>query len=127
MEKFKVVIVEDVKLELKGTEEIFRHEIPNAEVIGTAMTEEEFWKLMETCTPDMVLLDLGLGGSTTILRPSSSGTSGAEGAYLHRRDSERETLGGCASGWGSRHHLEDRRTVDCDRCAGRHGWKEDGI
>ena len=48
MEKFKVVIVEDVKLELKGTEEIFRHEIPNAEVIGTAMTEEEFWKLMET-------------------------------------------------------------------------------
>lgn len=39
MEKFKVIIVEDVKLELKGTEEIFRHEIPNAEVIGTAMTE----------------------------------------------------------------------------------------
>lgn len=37
--KFKVIIVEDVKLELKGTEEIFRHEIPNAEVIGTAMTE----------------------------------------------------------------------------------------
>ena len=34
--KFKVIIVEDVKLELKGTEEIFRHEIPNAEVIGTA-------------------------------------------------------------------------------------------
>ena len=32
--KFKVVIVEDVKLELKGTEEIFRHEIPNAEVVG---------------------------------------------------------------------------------------------
>ena len=38
-QKFKVIIVEDVKLELKGTEEIFRHEIPNAEVIGTAMTE----------------------------------------------------------------------------------------
>ena len=131
MEKFKVVIVEDVKLELKGTEEIFRHEIPNAEVIGTAMTEEEFWKLMETCTPDMVLLDLGLGGSTTI---------GVEiCARLHRERPDlkvliftgeilkRETLGGCASGWSSRHHLEDRRTVDCDRCAGRHGWKEDGV
>lgn len=64
--KFKVVIVEDVKLELKGTEEIFRHEIPNAEVIGTAMTEAEFWPLLEECTPDLVLLDLGLGGSTTI-------------------------------------------------------------
>ena len=64
--KFKVIIVEDVKLELKGTEEIFRHEIPNAEVIGTAMTEAEFWPLLEERTPDMVLLVLGLGGSTTI-------------------------------------------------------------
>ena len=66
MEKFKVIIVEDVKLELKGTEEIFRHEIPNAEVIGTAMTEAEFWELLQQQTPDLVLLDLGLGGSTTI-------------------------------------------------------------
>lgn len=64
--KFKVIIVEDVKLELKGTQEIFRHEIPDAEVIGTAMTEAEFWPLMESQVPDMVLLDLGLGGSTTI-------------------------------------------------------------
>ena len=51
--KFKVIIVEDVKLELKGTEEIFRHEIPNAEVIGTAMSESELWSLLETHTPDM--------------------------------------------------------------------------
>ena len=65
--KFKVIIVEDVKLELKGTEEIFRNEIPDAEVIGTAMTEKELWQLLETVgTPDLVLLDLGLGGSTTI-------------------------------------------------------------
>lgn len=59
--RFKVIIVEDVKLELKGTEEIFRHEIPNAEVIGTAMTENEFWELLKVQLPDMVLLDLGLG------------------------------------------------------------------
>lgn len=64
--KFKVIIVEDVKLELKGTEEIFRNEIPDAEVIGTAMTESDFWALMEQGLPDMVLLDLGLGGSTTV-------------------------------------------------------------
>ena len=30
------------------------------------MTEAEFWTLLETKTPDLVLLDLGLGGSTTI-------------------------------------------------------------
>ena len=64
--KHKVVIVEDVKLELEGTEEIFRHEIPNAEVVGTAMTEVELWELLKVQTPDMVLLDLGLGGSTTV-------------------------------------------------------------
>lgn len=64
--KYKVIIVEDVKLELKGTEEIFRSEIPDVEVIGTAMSEQEFWPLMEAGLPDLVLLDLGLGGSTTI-------------------------------------------------------------
>lgn len=63
---YSVIIVEDVKLELKGTEEIFRNEIPEVEVVGTAMSEEEFWPLMEERQPDMVLLDLGLGGATTI-------------------------------------------------------------
>lgn len=66
MQPFKVIIVEDVKLELKGTEEIFRTEIPEAEVLGTAMSESELWPLMRQQTPDLLLLDLGLGGSTTI-------------------------------------------------------------
>jgi DNA-binding NarL/FixJ family response regulator len=66
MENFKVIIVEDVKLELKGTQEIFRQEIPGAEVIGTAMCEAELWELMKKEVPRLVLLDLGLGGSTTI-------------------------------------------------------------
>lgn len=66
MKAFNVIIVEDVKLELKGTEEIFRTDIPEATVIGTAMNEKEFWTLMQLNIPDLVLLDLGLGGSTTI-------------------------------------------------------------
>jgi DNA-binding NarL/FixJ family response regulator len=66
MKAFNVIIVEDVKLELKGTEEIFRTDIPEATVIGTAMNEKEFWTLMQQNIPDLVLLDLGLGGSTTI-------------------------------------------------------------
>ena len=66
MNPFKVIIVEDVKLELKGTEEIFRNEIPQAEIIGTAQNESEFWALMKQGQPDLVLLDLGLGGSTTV-------------------------------------------------------------
>lgn len=66
MEKFKVIIVEDVPLELKGTEGIFKNEIPEAEIIGTAESEPAYWKLMKEQKPDLVLLDLGLGGSTTI-------------------------------------------------------------
>ena len=66
MEDFKVIIVEDVPLELKGTEGIFRNEIPEAHIIGTAENEVTYWKLMKAELPDLVLLDLGLGGSTTI-------------------------------------------------------------
>ena len=66
MEKFKVVIVEDVPLELKGTESLLRSEVPEAEIVGTAQTEGEYLRLMRTVKPDLVLLDLGLQGSTTI-------------------------------------------------------------
>lgn len=66
MENFKVIIVEDVALELKGTEGIIRNEIPEAEIIGTAQNESEYWRLLRKEEPQLVLLDLGLGGSTTI-------------------------------------------------------------
>lgn len=66
MQEFKVIIVEDVQLELKGTEQIFRSEIPEAQIIGTAQNEAELWRLMRQGVPDLVLLDLGLGGSTTV-------------------------------------------------------------
>ena len=66
MEEFKVIIVEDVPLELKGTEGIYKTEIPEAKIIGTADNEYSYWKLIKQELPDLVLLDLGLGGSTTI-------------------------------------------------------------
>ena len=66
MDKFTVIIVEDAKLELKGTEEIFRTEIPEADIIGTAMNEPELDALLGKGVPDLLLLDLGLGGSTTV-------------------------------------------------------------
>ena len=67
MEKIKTIVVEDVSLELKGTLSIIRNDIPEIDVIGTAQTERDFWKLMDDgAEPDLVLLDLGLGGSTTV-------------------------------------------------------------
>jgi DNA-binding NarL/FixJ family response regulator len=66
MENFKIIIVEDVALELKGTEGIIRNDIPEAQIIGTANNEMAYWKLIKQQLPDLVLLDLGLGGSTTV-------------------------------------------------------------
>lgn len=65
MENFKIIIVEDVPLELKGTEGIIRNDIPEAEIIGTADSDATYWRLIKQQCPDLVLLDLGLGGSTT--------------------------------------------------------------
>lgn len=66
MEKFKVIIVEDVPLEQKGTEGILHNDIPEAELVGTAASEQAYWRLVKETRPDLVLLDLGLGGSTTV-------------------------------------------------------------
>ena len=66
IDKFSVVIVEDARLELKGTEEIFRTELPEADVIGVASNENELNEVLERAVPDLLLLDLGLGGSTTV-------------------------------------------------------------
>ena len=66
MKEFNIIIVEDVPLELKGTEGIIGNDIPEAHIIGTAADETTYWKLMRQQQPELVLLDLGLGGSTTI-------------------------------------------------------------
>ena len=84
MKNFRVIIVEDVPLELKGTEGIFKNDIPEAEIIGTAENEMVYWRLMKQQKPDLVLLDLGLGGSTTI----GVDISRHQGAYIYRRDSQ---------------------------------------
>ncbi len=66
MEKFSIIVVEDVALELKGTLSIIKSELPEAEVVGTAMSESELWPLLAGTQAQLVLLDLGLGGSTTV-------------------------------------------------------------
>lgn len=66
MDPFKVIIVEDVPLELKGTQGLLKSEVPEAELIGCASNEAEYLQLLRNSTPDLVLMDLGLSGSTTI-------------------------------------------------------------
>jgi len=55
-----------VPLEMKGTLGIIKTDIPEAEVIGTADNEAAYWRLIKQQQPDLLLLDLGLGGSTTV-------------------------------------------------------------
>ena len=66
MDKFKIIIVEDVPLELKGTEGIIKSDIPEAEIIGTADSDTAYCRLIKQQLPELVLPDLGLGGSTTV-------------------------------------------------------------
>ena len=54
MQNFKVIIVEDVPLELKGTQGIIRNDIPEAEVIGTAENESAYWRLIKQQLPDLL-------------------------------------------------------------------------
>ena len=61
-----MIVVEDVPLEMKGTVGILNNDIPEAEIIGMAADESAYWRLMKEQTPDLVLLDLGIGGSTTV-------------------------------------------------------------
>ena len=51
METFKVIIVEDVPLQLKGTEGILRNDIPEAEIIATADSEKAYWAAMKRQRP----------------------------------------------------------------------------
>ena len=115
MDAFKVIIVEDVKLELKGTEQIFHSEIPEAEIIGTAATEAEFWKLMRGEVPHLVLLDLGLGGSTTgrsgYMPPTEEPLSLSACPCLHGRSAQRAPLGGSSLGWSRWYHPQDRQSA----------------
>ena len=53
---------------------------------------------METGVPDLVLLDLGLGGSTTIgvdICRNILALSGCTCVDIHRRDFKRKIMGGC--------------------------------
>ena len=53
MNPFKVIIVEDVPLELKGTLGIVKNDIPEAEIIGTAENEPAYWRLVKQQLPDI--------------------------------------------------------------------------
>lgn len=53
-------------MELKGTEGTFKNEASGAEIIGTVKNRQEYWYLIKQQVPDLVLLDLGFGGSTAV-------------------------------------------------------------
>lgn len=114
MKDFNIIIVEDVPLELKGTEGIIKTDIPEAHIIGTAPDEASYWKLMKQQLPDLVLLDLGLGGSTTVgveICRHTKQSYPAVKVLIFTGDTQRETLGRCPGCRLRRHHPQKRRTA----------------
>jgi DNA-binding NarL/FixJ family response regulator len=57
--KPKIVVVDDHPLILGGTFNILRQQYPDAELL-TAKTAEEFLEKVETCHPDLVVIDLSI-------------------------------------------------------------------
>lgn len=130
MDNFKVIIVEDVPLELKGTEGIFKNDIPEAEIIGTAENEVAYWKLIKQQLPDLVLLDLGLGGSTTvgveICRYTKEQYPDVK-VLIFTGEILNEKLWVDVLDAGCDGIILERRTLDSWRCGFLSQWQEDGV
>ena len=85
MDKFKIIIVEDVPLELKGTEGIIKSDIPEAEIIGTADSDTAYWRLIKQQLPELVLRIGRLHHRRCGDLPADQrAVSTSEGAHLHR-------------------------------------------
>jgi DNA-binding NarL/FixJ family response regulator len=58
----KILLLDDHKSVLWGLEKLIEGEHPNMQVIGKATTSAEALRLLDEARPDIILLDLDLGG-----------------------------------------------------------------
>lgn len=62
----KIILIDDHRSVLWGLEKLIDSEKPRMEVVGTATNSSEAMKLLETISPDVILIDLDLNGESGI-------------------------------------------------------------
>jgi len=62
----KIILIDDHRSVLWGLEKLIDSEKPKMEVVGTATNSSEALKLLETISPDVILIDLDLNGESGI-------------------------------------------------------------
>jgi DNA-binding NarL/FixJ family response regulator len=62
----KIILIDDHRSVLWGLEKLIDSEKPRMEVVGTATNSTEAMKLLETISPDVILIDLDLNGESGI-------------------------------------------------------------
>lgn len=62
----KIILIDDHRSVLWGLEKLIDSEKPKMEVVGTATNSTEAMKLLETISPDVILIDLDLNGESGI-------------------------------------------------------------
>nr|WP_217346618.1 response regulator transcription factor [Noviherbaspirillum sp. L7-7A]MBV0881086.1 response regulator transcription factor [Noviherbaspirillum sp. L7-7A] len=65
-ETIKIMLVDDHQTMLWGLEQLIRGEAPRMEVIGTARNSEDALSSAQRLAPDLILLDVDLGGSCSV-------------------------------------------------------------
>ena len=63
-DSIKILLLDDHRSVLWGLEKLIEGEGPRMEVIGKATTSAEAMRLLDDVQPDIILLDIDLGGET---------------------------------------------------------------
>ena len=88
----RIMLVDDHQTMLWGLEQLIRSEAPRMEVVGTARNCEDALSAAQRLAPDLILLDVDLGGSCSVDILPGLLANGVSKALLLTGSSDQETL-----------------------------------
>ena len=88
----RIMLVDDHQTMLWGLEQLIRSEAPRMEVVGTARNCEDALSAAQRLAPDLILLDVDLGGSCSVDILPGLLANGVSKVLLLTGSSDQETL-----------------------------------
>ena len=88
----RIMLVDDHQTMLWGLEQLIRSEAPRMEVVGTARNCEDALSAAQRLVPDLILLDVDLGGSCSVDILPGLLANGVSRVLLLTGSSDQETL-----------------------------------